>query len=161
MHLPTPAQDLHAYLASTAGLPAQIRKRDGRIVPFSVSRVTHALERAGSSTGEYNRDIAQRLTIRVVNLLANTVADPIPTVEQVQDIAEEVLLESPFRRTARAFIVYRDQHKRLREIAAKSDVALIDGYLKQLDWQVRENSNMSYSLQGLNNYISSTVSQSY
>jgi ribonucleoside-triphosphate reductase len=105
--------------------------------------------------------MALRLTVRVVNLLLSTIADPVPTVEQVQDIIEEVLLESPFRRTARDFIVYRDQHKRLREITAHEDVTLIDGYLKQLDWQVRENSNMSYSLQGLNNYLSSSVSQSY
>jgi len=161
MHLPTPAQDLAAFLQGTPGLPAQIRKRDGRLVAFSAARITRALTRAGEATGEYDSAMAHRLTVRVVNLLLGTIADPIPTVEQVQDMVEEVLLDSPFRKTARALIVYRDQHKRLREITARQDVALIEGYLKQLDWQVRENSNMSYSLQGLNNYLSSAASQTY
>lgn len=161
LHLPTPAQDLAAFLQSTPGLPALIRKRDGRRVPFEAARITRALARAGAATGEYDEALAHRLTVRVVNLLLCTVADTEPSVEQVQDMVEEVLLDSPFRKTARALIVYRDQHKRLREITAKQDVALIDGYLKQLDWQVRENSNMSYSLQGLNNYLSSSASQTY
>lgn len=161
LHLPTPAQDLAAFLRSATYLPAQIKKRDGRLVRFDAARITQALTHAGAGTGEFDADMAHRLTVRVVNLLLATISDTVPTVEQVQDMVEGVLLDSPFRRTARAFIVYRDQHKRLREITAGQDVALIDNYLKQLDWQVRENSNMSYSLQGLNNYLSSTVSQTY
>ena len=161
LHLPTPAQDLAAFLQSTPGLPTHIRKRDGRLVPFAAARITRALARAGAATGEFDDAVAYRFTVRVVNLLLCTIADPVPSVEQVQDMVEEVLLDSPFRRTGRALIVYRDQHKRLREITARQDVALIDGYLKQLDWQVRENSNMSYSLQGLNNYLSSAASQTY
>ncbi|MDD3181116.1 MAG: ribonucleoside triphosphate reductase [Opitutaceae bacterium] len=161
LHLPTSTQDLAAFLRGATRLPDEIRKRDGRLVHFDATRITHSLARAGAATGEFDQDMARRLTIRVVNLLLATVSDPVPSVEQVQDMVEEVLLDSPFRRTARAFIVYRDQHKRLREITAGQDVALIDGYLQQLDWQVRENSNMSYSLQGLNNYLSSSLSQSY
>jgi len=161
LHLPTPAQDLAAFLRGAPGLPTHIRKRDGRRVAFDASRITRALVRAGAATSEFDDAMAHRLTVRVVNLLLCTIADLEPTVEQVQDMVEEVLLDSPFRRTARALIVYRDQHKRLREITAKQDVALIDGYLKQLDWQVRENSNMGYSLQGLNNYLSSAASQTY
>ncbi|MDR1011337.1 MAG: ribonucleoside triphosphate reductase [Opitutaceae bacterium] len=161
LHIPTPAQDLAAFLQGTPGLPTQVRKRNGRLAAFDASRITRALAHAGAATGEFDNAMAHRLTVRVVNLLLATVGDPIPSVEQVQDMVEEMLLNSPFRRTARAFIVYRDQHKRLREITAGQDVALIDGYLQQLDWQVRENSNMSYSLQGLNNYLASTVSQTY
>ncbi len=81
-----------------------------------------------------------------------------PSVETLQDVAEAVLLESPYRATAKAFIIYRDQHARRRELQTKSQTQIIDNYLKQLDWQVRENSNMAYSLQGLNNYISSGIS---
>ncbi|EIP97195.1 anaerobic ribonucleoside-triphosphate reductase [Opitutaceae bacterium TAV1] len=162
LHLPTPAQDLAAFLRNAApGLPAQVRKRDGRLVVFDAKRITRALARAGAATGEYDDAMAHRLTLRVINLLLATVAETTPTVEQIQDVIEEFLLDSPFRKTARALIVYRDQHKRLREVTARQDVALIDGYLKQLDWQVRENSNMSYSLQGLNNYLSSSVSKTY
>ena len=83
------------------------------------------------------------------------------SVENVQDIVEEVLLASPYRRTAKAYIIYRDQHARLREMVRKADVDLIDSYLGRVDWRVRENSNMAYSLQGLNNYISSEVSKVY
>lgn len=161
MNLPTPSQDLTAYLTTTSGVPADVRKRDGRVVPFAATRIARSLTKAGEATGEFDAALAHRLTVRVVNLMLATIADPVPTVEQIQDRMEEVLLESPFRKTARAVIVYRDQHKRMRELAARQDVDLIEGYLAKLDWQVRENSNMSYSLQGLNNYISSAVSQSY
>jgi len=83
------------------------------------------------------------------------------TVEQIQDIVEEILLSSPFRRTARSYIIYREQHARLREITNKMEIDLVDQYLKKRDWKINENSNMDYSLQGLNNYISSEVSKVY
>jgi anaerobic ribonucleoside-triphosphate reductase len=69
------------------------------------------------------------------------------------------LLASPYKKTAKAYIIYRDQHNRLRELASKAGVQLIDQYLEKLDWQVNENSNMAYSLQGLNNYIAAEVSK--
>lgn len=74
---------------------------------------------------------------------------------------EEVLLASPFKKTAKAYILYRDQHARIREMVQKADLDLIDRYLERLDWKVQENSNMAYSLQGLNNYISSEISKTY
>jgi len=83
------------------------------------------------------------------------------TVEEVQDIVEEVLLDTLHRRTAKAYIIYRDQHARFREITNKMEVDLVDQYLKKIDWKIHENSNMDYSLQGLNNYISSEVSKVY
>ena len=82
-------------------------------------------------------------------------------MEEIQDIVEEVLLNSPYRKTAKAYILYREQHAKIREIAAKANVDLVDQYLKRLDWQVNENSNMTYSLQGLNHYISSEISKIY
>ncbi len=74
---------------------------------------------------------------------------------------EEVLLSSPYKQTAKAYIIYRDQHARIREIVSQADVDLIDRYLERADWQVNENTNMAYSLQGLNNYVSSEVSKVY
>jgi len=74
---------------------------------------------------------------------------------------EEVLLSSVYRRTAKAYILYREQHARTREITTKADIDLVDHYLEQLDWKVNENSNMAFSLQGLNNYISSDISKIY
>ena len=68
---------------------------------------------------------------------------------------------SPYRRTAKAYIIYRDQHARLRELANKMEIDMVDQYLKKPDWKINENSNMDYSLQGLNNYMSSEVSKVY
>jgi ribonucleoside-triphosphate reductase len=92
---------------------------------------------------------------------AQVIFDDTPTVEEIQDLVEEVLLASPYKTTAKAYILYRDQHARIREMVAKADLDLIQSYLDRLDWKVQENSNMSYSLQGLNNYISSEVSKTY
>ncbi len=86
---------------------------------------------------------------------------PIPEVEEIQDIVERVLLDSPFYKTAKAYIIYREQHSQLRKIAVKENVNLMEKYISQLDWKVKENSNMSYSLQGLNNYISSDITAEY
>lgn len=138
-----------------------IKKRDGRISEFDAEKITNAIAKAGAATGEFDCHIAKRLTIKVLNLAEKYFGHQIPTVEEIQDIVEEVLLSSPYRRTAKAYIIYRDQHAKIREIAAKAGINLIDQYLKQLDWQVNENSNMNFSLQGLNNYISSETSKIY
>ena len=139
----------------------KIRKRDGRYVKFNADKITRAIEKAGVATGQFDVKTARRLTIRVVNLAEKLFGDKIMGVEDVQDIVEEVLLSSPYRRTAKAYIIYRDQHARLREITNKMEVDLVDQYLKKIDWKINENSNMAYSLQGLNNYISSEVSKVY
>ncbi len=139
----------------------KIRKRDGRLVKFNADKITNAIENAGAATGEFDGAIARKLTIKVLNLAEKLFDDRVMTVEEFQDIVEEVLLSSPYRRTAKAYIIYRDQHARLREITNKMEVDLVDQYLKKKDWKINENSNMDYSLQGLNNYISSEVSKVY
>lgn len=152
---------LKAYLASKTALFTQVRKRDGRIVPFDPRAITHSIAAAAQSTGEFDRATAQRLSIRVIEHALSTLDTDLPTVEDIQDIVEEVLLQSPYRTTAKAYIIYRDQHARMRQIASEADISKVDQYLAKLDWQVRENSNMTYSLQGLNNYLSSAVSKEY
>jgi ribonucleoside-triphosphate reductase len=137
-----------------------IRKRDGREVRFEASKITEAIAKAGSATGEFGQDTAQKLMLKVLSIAERTFTG-VPTVEAVQDIVEEVLLQTTFRRTAKAYIIYRDQHAKIREIRAGIGVDLIDQYLEKLDWQVNENSNMSFSLQGLNNYLSSEISKLY
>jgi ribonucleoside-triphosphate reductase len=82
-------------------------------------------------------------------------------VEQIQDVVEQVLLASPFKKTTKAFILYRDQHTRNREMTKKARVDQMDSYLNRLDRKVRENSNMGFSLQGLNHYVSSEDSKIY
>lgn len=138
-----------------------IMKRNQETVPFDSQKIINAILRAGSVTQEFNEEIAEKLTIRVLNLALEVIKDPIPSVEQIQDLVEDVLLASPYKKTAKSYILYRDQHAKIREIISKSNVNLIDQYIEKLDWQIKENSNMAYSLQGLNNYIASEISKVY
>jgi ribonucleoside-triphosphate reductase (formate) len=137
-----------------------IEKRDGRVVPFDAERIIAAIARAGVVTGEIDAAEARRLCQRVL-AIAGATFDGRPTVERIQDVVEDVLLASPYRRTARAYAVYREQHRALREISDAANVALVDAYLDRSDWQVAENANMAFSLQGLNNYVASHVSSTY
>jgi ribonucleoside-triphosphate reductase len=139
----------------------KIKKRNGKIVPFKKEKITLAISKAGAATGEFDMDKAQELTERVLWLTYDRLDGAIPEVEQIQDFVEEVLLSSRYKQTAKAYILYRDQHKKIREITDTATVGLVDQYLAKLDWQVKENSNMAYSLQGLNNYISSEISKVY
>jgi ribonucleoside-triphosphate reductase len=139
----------------------QIRKRDGRLVPFDSQKISRAILGAGRATGEFSEEMAQSLTSRVLALAQCMLQQSIPTVERIQDLVEETLLASPFKKTAKAYILYRDQHARIREMVQQADLDLIDYYLQRSDWKIKENSNMAYSLQGLNNYIASHVSEIY
>ena len=139
----------------------EIEKRDGTIVTFKAEKITNAIAKAGKATGEFDEKVAKRLTIKVLNLATQVIGKEPPTVEEIQDIVEEILLSSTYRKTAKAYIIYREQHARIREITDKASVALVDQYLHKTDWRVNENSNMAFSLQGLNNYVSSEISKVY
>lgn len=138
-----------------------IKKRDGRKVKFNDRKIMSAIERAGLETGEFAEAEADKLTKKVLARAEKELTEKVPGVEQVQDIVEAVLLSSRYKKTAKAYIIYRDQHKKLREITDAAHLDLMDQYLSRLDWRVNENSNMGYSLQGLNNYIASEVSKTY
>ncbi len=139
----------------------QIEKRDGRIVEFDSSKITAAIAKAGQATGEFEEREAKKLTLRVLTLAHELRLGPVPKVEEIQDIVERVLLDSPYYRTAKAYILYREQHAQIRRIATRAHVDLVNHYIEKLDWKIRENSNMSYSLQGLNHYISSEITAAY
>ena len=139
----------------------KIEKRDGRVKKFEVEKITNAIAKAGAVTGEFDYEIAQKLTLKVLNLAQQAIPRDIPTVEEIQDVVEEILLSSPYRKTAKAYIIYREQHAGIRNITSRANVDLVDQYLEKIDWQVNENSNMSFSLQGLNNYVSSEISKIY
>ena len=139
----------------------EVIKRNGETVVFNTEKIFNAIKTAGNSTGEFNEDVARMLCLKTINLVQQLYLHKIPTVENIQDCVEEILISSPFRITAKAYILYRDQHTKLRDFSLNAQVELMDGYLGKTDWQVNENSNMSYSLQGLNNYISSEVSKVY
>ena len=139
----------------------KIEKRDGRVVEFDSSKITDALAKAGNATGEFGDREAKKLTLRVLTLAHELRLGPTPKVEEIQDIVERVLLDSPFYKTAKAYILYREQHAQIRKITTRANVDLVNHYIEKLDWKISENSNMSYSLQGLNNYISSEVTSEY
>ncbi len=140
-----------------------VRKRDGRLEQFDQERITNAIWKAAKAVGGKDRDLAKRLSDEVMaQLKVRFGEDGVPTVEEIQDSVEKTLIEDGRARTAKAYILYRKQHQDQRELAAiLSDADLVDSYLEIEDWRVRENSNMSYSLQGLNNYLSSTVIAKY
>ena len=138
-----------------------IKKRNGQVVEFDPSNITAAIAKAGRATGEFADKEAKKLTLRVLTLAHDIRLGPVPEVEEIQDIVERVLLDSPFYQTAKAYILYREQHAQIRRITTKANIALVNHYIEKLDWKVKENSNMCYSLQGLNNYISSDVTSEY
>jgi ribonucleoside-triphosphate reductase (formate) len=139
----------------------QIKKRNGRIVEFDSSKITAAIAEAGKATAAFEDREARKLTLRVLTLAHELRLGPVPEVEEIQDIVERVLLDSPYHKAAKAYILYRDQHARIRKMATRANVDLVDHYIQKLDWKIKENSNMCYSLQGLNNYISSDVTSEY
>jgi len=142
---------------------SEIKKRDGRIVPFDQEKITQAIYKAGHSTGEFNYRKAKELSDKVVKDLEKKYdSDLAPGVEEIQDMVENTLIHSEYHDTAKSYILYREQHARIREFQTMIDSdKLMEDYLDKLDWRVKENANMSYSLQGLNNYVSSTISAHY
>lgn len=138
-----------------------IKKRDGRTAKFDRKKIEKAIEKAGLETGEFDAAQAVELTDKVLGVLETRNQKRLPSVEDIQDIVENALIDSKFKKTAKAYIIYRDQHKKLREITSNAHVDLIDKYLGNLDWKVNENSNMGYSLQGLNNYVSAEITKTY
>jgi ribonucleoside-triphosphate reductase len=140
----------------------KIEKRDGNLVKFDPEKIALAIEKAGDATGEFGHDIAKKLTQKVVDLMNKQFdASNYPTVEKIQNLVEHVLMDSVFEETAKAYIVYRKQHDDLRKIQFLDSDKLMENYLSQGDWKVKENSNMSFSLQGLNNYVSTQITERY
>jgi anaerobic ribonucleoside-triphosphate reductase len=140
-----------------------VLKRDSKLEPFDQERITNAVWKAAKAVGGKDREQAKCISDQVVADLKNRFGeDGVPTVEEIQDTVEKMLIENGHAQTAKAFILYRKQHQDMRELAALlSSADLVDQYLEIEDWRVKENSNMSYSLQGLNNYLSSTVIAKY
>ncbi len=141
----------------------KIRKRDGRVVPFDQEKIAKAIWAAAQAVGGKDRSKAEQLAGMVMKTLERKYeAGGIPAVEHVQDIVEKVLIENGHAKTAKAYILYREQHKNIRELTKLlRDITIVDDYLQEVDWRVRENSNMTYSLQGLNVHITHKVISNY
>jgi len=142
----------------------QIRKRDGRVVDFYPDKITDAIYKSAKAVGGSDKAAAESVCLAVVGILEIIYKDGrIPTVENVQDLVEKILIEKGHAKVAKAFILYREQHRKIREGKSllNEGVELIENYLDRSDWRVNENSNMSYSLQGLNNHIASAITAKY
>lgn len=150
-------------LAALPSLPLRITRRDGVEVPFEAPRIISALSRAGAASGEYETEEASLLAARVLKVIRHRYGVSSPTVEQVQDIVEQTLVDANHLRTFRAYVAYRDQHRRLREgRRTLVDVAAaIDEYVGRADWRVKANANQGYSLGGLILNVSGKVVANY
>jgi anaerobic ribonucleoside-triphosphate reductase len=143
---------------------SRIKKRSGEIVDFDKDKIKTAVFKAVTASKAGDGDLSKKVSDRVIDLINRRFKkDEIPTVEQVQDIVEEVLILEGLVETAKAFILYREKRREIREAASSFDESIdtIDKYLDELDWQVKENANMTYSLQGLNQYTVSQIARKY
>ncbi|MCL6470584.1 MAG: ribonucleoside triphosphate reductase, partial [Ralstonia sp.] len=138
----------------------QVTKRDGSLAPFDAQKIRQAIAAAGQATGEFDTIEAQHLTSGVVAHLAPL---PCPGIEIIQNCVEEVLVDAGYWRTARAYIVYREQHARLRSLKhTLVDVeSTMEEYLEQRDWRVNANANQGYSLGGLILNVAGKVTANY
>ena len=142
----------------------KIKKRDGSIVDFNQSKITNAIFKALTASGQGDGARSKKLSDRVIQILRRRFKKgEVPQIEQVQDIIEEVLILENLVETAKAYIIYREQRRRIREAVKVSEEAVdrMDQYLEKIDWEVQENANMAFSLQGLNHYGVSYIVKRY
>ncbi|MFO8182737.1 MAG: ribonucleoside triphosphate reductase [Candidatus Aegiribacteria sp.] len=140
-----------------------IRKRDGSIVTFSKRKIEKAVERTlrASSTEADSREITDQVEAALyMNFFK---AGSIPTVEHIKDFIEETFVLRKLTSAARAFILYREKKNEARDVdhLLSGMEGIVVDYLGKADWRVKENSNMNYSLQGLNFYLSSSITRKY
>ena len=144
-------------------MPEKIIKRDGRVVAFDQGRIINAIFKAAKAVGGADRKTATNLSQEVLVILQERFPGGYPSVEEVQDIVEKVLIENGHAKTAKAYILYRKQREELRDFQSLllNTEKMFQEYLGGEDWRINENSNMNYSLQGLNNHIISVVTSKY
>ncbi|MCK4608464.1 MAG: ribonucleoside triphosphate reductase, partial [Gammaproteobacteria bacterium] len=141
-----------------------ILNRNGESVAFETKRISAAITKAGESTGEFGQEESEILTRQVLKVLNHQFdSKRTPDVERVQDVVEQILVTANHFATARAYIAYREQHKKLRkDKETLVDVASsINEYLGRSDWRVQANANQGYSIGGLILNISGKVTANY
>ncbi len=140
-----------------------VTKRDGTLAPFDSSKIYNAINKAGTTTGEFGEQESWLLTAQVLKVLKHKFAESLPSIEQIQDIVEQVLISSNYFATAKAYILYRDKRNRSREDhKVMVDVeSSINEYLEKLDWRINENANQGYSNGGLILNVSGKVTANY
>ena len=149
--------------ANFADVFEAVEKRDGARAPFDANKIRFAIARAGAATGEFGPDTAVALCGQVLDRLAAETPARTLGIETIQDGVETVLIEAGFVKTARAYIAYRERHRKLREdqrtvVDVESSV---NEYLTRSDWRVSANANQGYSLGGMILNISGKVIANY
>ena len=141
----------------------KVTKRDGTLAPFDSSKIYNAINKAGSTTKEFGEEESWLLTAQVLKVLKHKFSESLPSIEQIQDIVEQVLISANYFATAKAYILYRDQRNRARQDhKVMVDVeSSINEYLEKLDWRINENANQGYSNGGLILNVSGKVTANY
>ncbi len=141
----------------------KVTKRDGTLAPFDSSKIYNAINKAGSTTKEFGEEESWLLTAQVLKVLKHKFEAELPTIEQIQDVVEQVLISANYFATAKAYILYRDQRQRVRQDhKVMVDVeSSINEYLERLDWRINENANQGYSNGGLILNVSGKVTANY
>lgn len=141
----------------------QIRKRDGRVVPFEPEKITAAIYKAAVACGGSDYTRATALAEEVIAAARQRFDGQVPEVEQLQDLVEHVLIKRGHDQTSKAFILYREKRKSARHMNALigATIEMFAGYLTETDWQTKENANMQKSINGLNNYVREFFTKSY
>jgi ribonucleoside-triphosphate reductase len=144
-------------------LPREVIKRDGHRAAFDSTKIRSAILRAGQASGEFGEAEADLLTAQVIKVLLHSFRNAPPDIERIQDVVEQSLIASNHFQTARAYIAYRESHKKLREDRKTLvDVeSSINEYLSRQDWRVNANANQGYSLGGLILNVSGKVVANY
>ena len=140
-----------------------VTKRDGTLAPFDSHRIFNAINKAGTTTGEFGSQESWLLTAQVLKVLQHKFAESLPSIEQIQDVVEQVLISANYFATAKSYILYRDQRNRMRsDRKVMVDVeSSINEYLEKLDWRVNANANQGYSNGGLILNVSGKVTANY
>ncbi|WZL72874.1 ribonucleoside triphosphate reductase [Clostridiaceae bacterium 35-E11] len=141
----------------------RVQKRNGDIVRFDVLKIQEAIFKAAKSVGGEDREIAMFLAQKVKSIVKEIYGVGVPSVENIQDLVEKVLIEEGHAKTAKAYILYRKKREELREhnnMFVDAEM-LVDEYISLGNWRINENSNMGFSLQGLNNHIVSEITEKY
>lgn len=144
---------------------AWIQKRDGRHMPFAPGKIAAAINKAFRAVGRCNDEQVRELTDQVCAALQGRYFSMgvMPHVEEIQDLVEKALIAANEAAAAKAYILYRERRAEMRDTRRNlldSDAVIME-YLSGDGWRVRENSNMSYSLQGLNLHIAGTIVAKY
>lgn len=142
---------------------SKVFKRDGSIQNYDENKIVEAIFKAAKACGGNDKETSQKLAKEVTKLLNIKYSDRIPTVEEIQNTVEKVLIENKHAQVAKAYILYREKRSQAREKNALigATINMFDSYLNDKDWAIKENANMSKSIAGLNNYVREAFTKSY